>query len=110
MIRFQCPICQKALAASDWGFGRKVSCPECGHVVLIPSPVQLQGNTCLGQPALDLTGVKDKLPVISRKQKNANRRGWLATPLIVSLSVALGLSLFVILLLVFGAPGRRLVK
>src|SRR5690349_4276971 len=36
MIRFSCSKCQKLLEAEDKSAGRTVTCPGCGHHLVIP--------------------------------------------------------------------------
>lgn len=37
-ITVACPSCRKALKAPDNAAGRKVKCPGCGSVLIIPAP------------------------------------------------------------------------
>jgi DNA-directed RNA polymerase subunit RPC12/RpoP len=67
MIRFSCPSCQKALKAPEEGAGRKISCPNCGQRLLIPSPpsppVHAQDKTILGAPLPDWANPSSISPV-----------------------------------------------
>jgi ssDNA-binding Zn-finger/Zn-ribbon topoisomerase 1 len=38
-ICFQCPGCEKKLKAKDKLAGKRVKCPGCGHVILVPGQV-----------------------------------------------------------------------
>ena len=37
-ISFRCPKCQKQVGASDAHAGRRVKCPDCGTVIVVPTP------------------------------------------------------------------------
>lgn len=37
-IRFRCPKCQKQVGASDTHAGRRVKCPDCSTVIVVPTP------------------------------------------------------------------------
>lgn len=62
MVGFTCPNCDGTFQADDGDKGRKVRCPGCGNVSIVPP---ISGATA-GGPASDLTPVG--LPVSAHKQ------------------------------------------
>lgn len=51
MTRFKCPTCHIVLKVIDAAAGHKTTCPACGQLMLVPTPVKPAANnpTVLGQ-------------------------------------------------------------
>jgi len=48
MIRFACPTCQKTLKAPEKAAGRKVHCPRCTQLLIVPVPYEIKSKPVLG--------------------------------------------------------------
>lgn len=48
MIRFACPTCLKKLKAPEKAIGRKVHCPRCTQIIIIPVPPEIKSVPKLG--------------------------------------------------------------
>jgi hypothetical protein len=48
MIRFGCPTCNKVIKAPDEGAGRKIPCPRCGQLLVIPAPLHQKNKAIRG--------------------------------------------------------------
>jgi hypothetical protein len=126
MIRFSCPVCQKVLKAPDHGTGQKCSCPRCGQKLVVPPPFQFENRTILGLPlpsAADSPPVPEPtngpvpvedgpgcpeplpVPVIPEWESPGGQRK--LGPLLVSLSIVLGLFLVLLLVALNGRDSER---
>lgn len=57
LIRFQCPGCEKKLTAKDDFVGKRVKCPGCGQLLVVPraSSASVQSSTTTTPPVKPLT-------------------------------------------------------
>ena len=56
MIRFACPICHRIFKAPDEAARRKVPCPRCGQLLVVPAPLHVKNKAMLGLLLPDSAG------------------------------------------------------
>lgn len=95
-ITVACPSCRKALKAPDNAAGRKVKCPKCGTVLIIPAPQQIAA------PFEDLSPPAPTMPPSPARRSNR------AVLFMIAGGGALAVFLLVgVLILIFGTRGSR---
>lgn len=96
----QCPGCGKKLKASDQLAGKRVKCPECGHVMVVPALAAIQKGVKSVQsvtPPPVASGVGSAVAAVPVPPRRRIRWPWAAAggvgtvAIVVGISFALGL-------------------
>lgn len=93
-ISVQCSGCGKSLKAKDELAGRRVKCPDCGQVVVVPteSPASHQASFTLPSSGVSSVGSRGK-PVAASRPKQQGRQvrwPWYVGGGVVAVCVAMG--------------------
>lgn len=108
-ISFQCPGCPKKLKANDGQAGKRVKCPGCGRVIVVPAiDLPSQAKSTMRSAGVSPAGSKGKLGVPSRSDQHAGRVRWpwYVGGAVVALCVLTGL---VVLYLTLAPGGNQVV-
>src|SRR5438309_2729456 len=68
MIEFQCSECNRALRVRDDSAGKKVRCPQCQTVLVIPPP--LEGGRPKRPAAQDSVRIAPAAPAVAPKERS----------------------------------------